>query len=575
MISARPYQTEAIRAVEREFESNQSTLISMATGCGKTIIFAQIAKSFIPLGKVLVLAHREELIYQASRKLHAVTGLVPGIEMSDEHITHDPLLQPDIIVSTIQTQISGMAGKGRMAKFNPDEFSLVIVDEAHHTAAKSYVRVLDYYKQNPKVKILGVTATPDRADEKALGKIFETVAFEYDILSGVKDGWLVPVHQRLVLCDGLDFSSVRTTAGDLNGADLSKIMEEEKALHMIAGPAIELCGEKKSLVFTASVHQADRLCEIFNRHKSGCARFVHAKTERQERQSIFSGYAAKEFQFLCNCGITTEGFDDPGIEIVVMARPTKSRSLYAQMCGRGTRPLPGVVDSDECGWDDPDMAADARRYAIQRSEKPHIEIIDFVGNSGRHKLMTTIDILGGDYSDETIAAVKEKIEKGGRASDTVSLLGETEQELEDARLEAERRRKEFEAARYRLTAKANYKTRVVDPFDVFCIAPHREKGWFSGKPASQKQIDLLERFGIPNHSKNPVTGTLDPLSFSKASQLIENLIKRRKEGLCTYKQARVLRNNGVNPNGITFEKASEMITELAKTWKRSPEPCQT
>jgi superfamily II DNA or RNA helicase len=545
----RPYQTEALDGIRQAFGgSAKSALLVMATGLGKTITFAALAKEVMPLGKILVLAHREELIFQAANKIKEVTGAIVGVEMGDDHVTTIRSHQPDIIVSTIQTQIAGMAGAGRMTKFHPDDFVLVVIDEAHHAAAETYKRVIDYYRANPSVLILGVTATPDRADEMALGQIFDTVAFEYDILNGVQDGWLVPISQSAVTVDGLDYSSVRTTAGELNGADLSAVLEQEKILHSIAGPAIELAASKRTLVFTASVHQAERLAEILSRHKPGSAQYVYAGTPSDERRKLFRDYADGKFQFLCNCGIATEGFDDPGIGCIVLARPTKSRSLYAQMCGRGTRPLPGVVDPYR------DADPTVRIEAIKASAKPCIEIVDFVGNSGRHKLITAADILGGEYPDEVVERAKRSIEaKSGLPTDVA-----TELELAERAIEAERRRLAERAQRARITASAHYSTRKIDPFNVLSIAPHREKGWNVGRKPTEKQAEFLEKWGV------------DPkdMTFTQASQVITTLIQRRMKGLCTYKQAKVLRKNGIDPENMTFDQASKEITLLARNWKR-------
>jgi len=279
-IIPRPYQTEALDGIRSAFQQHDSALLVMATGLGKTITFSELSGEFMSLGRIMVLAHREELISQAYDKLLKITGCAPDVEMADYRANAYGVFRSQVVVSTIQTQISGMGGKGRMSKFDPDEFSLLIIDEAHHSAAKSYRRVIDYYRQNPKLKVLGVTATPDRADEKALGQIFESVAYEFDIRAGVDAGWLVPIRQQSVYVNGLDYSNIRTTAGDLNGKDLARVLEFEEALHGIASPTIELCGDRKALVFAASLAQAERLTEILNRHKDGSARWVHGGTPK-------------------------------------------------------------------------------------------------------------------------------------------------------------------------------------------------------------------------------------------------------------------------------------------------------
>jgi superfamily II DNA or RNA helicase len=402
--------------------------------------------------------------------------------------------------------------------------------------------VLEHYGQNQDLKILGVTATPDRYDEEALGQVFDSVAFDYELLDAIRDGWLVPIHQRSVVVDGLDYSGVRTTAGDLNGADLARVMEYEETLHGIAAPTVELAAGRKTLVFAASVAHAERLCEIFNRHRSECARFVTGTTPKDERRGMLADYAAGKFQMLVNVGVATEGFDEPGIQVIVMARPTKSRALYAQMAGRGTRPLPGLVDAHE--------AADARRAAIAASAKPACEVIDFVGNSGRHKLITTADILGGNYTDAVVDRARKAAETAdGAAVDMAELLADAETDLAEERERARR------AA---LRVKARYTSQVVDPFDILHIEPWRERGWDTGRQPSEKMLALLDRNGIDTKG----------LTFTQAKQLVGEIIHRYEEKQCSFKQARLLSRYGY-PTDVPFAKASRLIDALVKNnWQR-------
>ena len=549
-IRPRPYQTEALDGILGRLQGNISTLLVMATGLGKTIICALLACKLMSRGRIMILAHREELIFQAWRKLKDVTGCEPDIEMGEYHTNSRALHRSAIVTSTVQSQIAGMDGLGRMSKFDPNEFSLLIIDEAHHSAAQSYRRVIDYYRRNPDLKVLGVTATPDRADEKKLGQIFETVAYEYGIREGVDNGWLVPIEQQSVYVNGLDYSSVRTTAGDLNGKDLAAVLEFEEALHGIASPTIELCGERKALVFAASLAQAERLTEILNRHKPGSAKWVHGGTPKETRRGLFSAYANKEFQYLVNVGVATEGFDDPSIEVVVMARPTRSRSLYAQMAGRGTRVLPDLIED----MDGPEE----RKAAIRASAKPSLEIIDFVGNCGRHRLVTSSDILGGNLDDAIVDRAKKNAEvKSADTGKPVDVIDELE--LAEQQLERERREAIEAAHRKSLKVRAKFSTAKVNPFNVYNIQPWRERAWHKDRPPSEKQNAMLDRNGIDSSG----------LTFTHANQLIKKIIENQERKLCTYKQAKVLRRFGYDPQEIKFAEASELITAIANNgWRR-------
>jgi len=546
-IVLRPYQREAVSAVLESLQGG-STLAVMPTGSGKTRVFSKVIQERLRLGRVMVVAHREELIRQAARTIANVTGETPGIEKASERADAG-FYTSNVVVASVQTLVAGSGNWRRMHRFDPQDFATLIFDEAHHAPARSYRTVAGHFSQNPDLGILGVTATPDRADEKAMGQVFDSVSYVYEIDDAIGDGWLVPVMQRMVHIHGLDFSQIRTTARDLNGKDLATVLEYESNLHGIAGPTLDICGDRRTLVFAVTVAQAERLAEILNRYKPNAARVVHGKTHRDERAEMFRDYATGRFQFLVNVGVAVEGFDEPGIECVVMARPTKSRALYSQMAGRGTRPLPGVVDGLDTEED--------RRASIARSAKPCCEIIDFVGNAGRHKLMTCADILSGKYDDEIIELAAREAREAGRPVDMVRQLEKAAQRhtiLQREKQEAERRAG--------VKAKARYSTTEINAFDIFDITPERTRGWDKGQPPTDRQIEILKANGI-----NP-----RGLNRRQASQLIDKIFGRRAHGWCSFKQAQVLKRAGIDPTGIRFSEASTAIDQIVSNgWKATPE----
>lgn len=549
-MNLRDYQVEAVDACMEEWKENDATLLVLPTGGGKTVVAAEIIQRFRPR-KAIFLAHREELIWQARDRITSHTGLECDIEMG-ELIAQANLFRPssaDVIISTIQTQIAG-GDAPRMTKFCPNDFGLLVIDESHHAPADSYGRVIEYFKRNTSLKVLGITATPDRADEKALGKVFQTVAYDYEIIDAIRDGWLVPIEQQMVNIQGLDFSAIRTTAGDLNGADLAAVMEAEKNLQGVAGASIEILGTMRAIVFAASVHQAEMLADIFNRHRPGMAAWICGKTEKIERRRLLHDFAANQIQVMVNVGVLTEGFDDAGVEAIIMARPTKSRALYSQQAGRGTRPLPGIVDSL--------ATAEERCAAIAASAKPSVKIIDFVGNSGKHKLMTTADILGGNMSDEVIVRAEKIAREKGQSVRMDETLLEAEEQLRE---EAERRRQAEEARRNRLVAKVSYTTKIINPFDVFAITPQRERGWDEGKVVSEKMANIIRKMGA------------DPegMPYAQAKQLVGEQFRRWKLELCTAKQAAVLNRYGYETREMKFSEASALMNRLAANrWKALP-----
>ncbi|HOC57305.1 MAG TPA: DEAD/DEAH box helicase [Verrucomicrobiota bacterium] len=539
----RPYQSEASDAIFKEWQENDATLVVMPTGGGKTILFADVIRRVFPR-RALVIAHREELIFQARDKIQRVTGLSADVEMGEYRAEGGLFGSARVVVSTIQTQCSGGDGGGRMAKFDPSQFGLLIIDEAHHATSPSYRRVIDYYRTNPALKVLGVTATPDRADEEALGQVFQPVAFDYEVLDAIHDGWLVPIEQQMVHVEGLDYSDVRTTAGDLNGGDLAAVMEAERNLQPMASASLTIIGRRRALVFTSSVKAAEMTAEIFNRHRPDMAAWVCGKTEREERRRVLADFAAGKVQVVCNCGVLTEGFDDPGVEVVIMGRPTKSRSLYSQMVGRSTRPLPGVVDGPE--------TPEARKAAIAGSAKPSCLVVDFVGNAGRHKLITSADILGGKVSEEALERAVKQVSAAGGPVNMTEALDEAEAELREQKRLAEA------ARRANLVAKARFTTQSVDPFDVLSLEPVKARGWDQGRQLSEKQRSLLARQGI-----NP-----DRVSFTEGRQLISEIFRRWDGKLCSFKQAKVLRKYGYDTQ-VSFAEASATIDALARNgWQR-------
>lgn len=524
MMTMRPYQNAAVEGAFKAWEENASTLIVLPTGLGKTVVFSEIVRRMQP-ARSIVIAHREELIFQAAEKIERVTGVAGGIEMGENHATGFFGEPPPYVVSTVQTQCSGGDGGGRMTKFLPEDFGLVVIDEAHHATSATYKRVIKYYRQNPNCKILGVTATPDRADEEALGQVFDSVAYEYQILQAIRSGWLVPIQQQMVTVGSMDFSNIKTTAGDLNQGELAEVMEEERNLQAVAQPSVEICGDKRAIVFAATVKQAERLAEIINRYKPDTASWICGKTDKDDRRRILKDFKDGRLQFVVNVGVLTEGFDDSGVEVIVMARPTKSRALYAQMAGRGTRPhdtVAGLLGG---------CATDAERCAmIANSVKPSCLIVDFCGNAGRHKLVSSADILGGNISDDVAEAVAAKIrENGGKPVD----VSEAIQQEMDLR---EQRRKEDAARRAELRIKANFLISNIDPFNEWDLTPVVERGWDRHRHFTPKQeMVLMQRIGV------------DPkkIPYGQGKQLLDEYFRRMQAGYASLKQTRCLRKWGI------------------------------
>jgi superfamily II DNA/RNA helicase len=378
----------------------------------------------------------------------------------------------------------------------------------------------------------------------------------------------VPVRQFYARIEGLDYSHVRTTAGDLNGADLARVLENEKISQQFVQATLEQSyglsekwlsqfdpkdwGEhlkatgttpKRTLIFTASVAQADQLAGILNRVLPGDADWLCGETPKELRADKLKRFKQSQTSYLVNCAVLTEGFDDYGIGMVVIVRPTKSRSLYAQMVGRGTRTLPGV---------DQYQTSAGRRAAIAASAKPFLTVIDGVGNSGRHDLVTTADILGGKVSEEARAKAKKKIEEKGEAADI-------REELEAAELEAlreiEEAKKRAAADKAHLVARASYSLTYVDPFSAW----QRQAAKWDGHRQtrlSQRQTDALLRAGF------------DPARMSLQDALAQHWELIR----ASDKQRAILRRYypAEQVNKLPRWEAAKLLDGLAKNRWRKP-----
>lgn len=539
----RDYQRESVAAVLRELDRTGSTMLVLPTGCGKTVVMAKLATNW-QRGNVLLLAHRVELLDQAADKLEPELGYRPSIEQGIRAVDTDCLWQGGaVLVGSVQTMI----GDRRLEKFRKLPFDLILVDECHHATSASYAKIIDYFRAlNPSLKVLGVTATPTRADGTALGLVFDTAAFHLPMWEAIEAGWLTPIEQEYVAIESIDFDGVRTAQNEMGESDLKKseleeILLEEENQHAMARPILDRAGERQCLVFTAGVKHAHALTAVLNRYRPDSAKAVDGKTDKGIRKGIVTDYAEGRLQFLVNFGVFCEGFDVPAVSLVAMGRPTKSVGLYTQMLGRGTRPLPDVVDLPALSQD-----PSARRDAILRSGKPHLSVLDFVGNS-RHKLVSSIDILGGNYDVETRALAQQRI--GVKPADVGRELKKAAAELA-LRREQDRRR--------RIKAGVSYTTEFVDPFGHDASPGEhvmdRQRGG-----CSDAQIALLVNLGVPRETAANYSGR-------QAGAVIDSLRSKR----CTERQKATLAKFGESTD-VNCDEAGRIIDAIAQNgWRPLP-----
>ena len=313
----RPYQKECIDAILRKGDGRY--LCCLATGMGKTVIFANIPRS----GNTLILSHRQELVMQPLKYFDCETA----VEMGESRGSYLGFPAAPVTSGSIQTMMR------RFENYDPAAFHTIIVDEAHHAASESYRKVLDYFKPN---RLLGFTATPNRADGQGLEHVFDEIIFRKDLRYGIENGYLSPIRCKRVNI-GYDLRGVTVRMGDYSAKDLDRVVNVDKCNDAIA-EIVSGIAELPCLIFAVDVEHAKAIAERI----PGA---VALSAESRDRNEVVEAYKRGEVPVLVNCALFTEGTDLPNTRTVIIARPTKSVGLYTQMVGRGTRLAEG---KDHC-----------------------------------------------------------------------------------------------------------------------------------------------------------------------------------------------------------------------------------
>jgi len=327
MISLRPYQREALQAINDFSEKGiNKQLVVLPTGSGKTVIFShlpQFKQNSLPM---LVLAHRAELLYQAKEKISwSNPELDIQIEQADNVAGYC-----DVVVASVPTL--GRAESERILKYPKDYFKSIVIDEAHHAAAPTYRRILDYFNAP---FVLGVTATPQRSDNTRLTDVFDEIVYYKTIQDLIEDGYLCSLVGYRIKTN-TDISGVATNEGDYVASQLEDAIDTpERNAHIVAAYN-SLVPESKAIVFCAGVKHANNLATSFASSQINTEVILGA-TDSDARRDILARFRSGETRVLINVGVLTEGFDEPTVETIILARPTRSTLLYTQIVGRGTR----------------------------------------------------------------------------------------------------------------------------------------------------------------------------------------------------------------------------------------------
>lgn len=513
----RPYQQRAKDKIHAEWESgHRRTLLVLPTGTGKTIVFASVAADQVRAGdRVLILAHRGELLEQAADKLQRSTGLVSAVEKAESTCLNSWFR---VVVGSVQT----LQRSARLERFPRDYFSTIIIDEAHHAITDGYRRILDYFES---AKVLGVTATPDRGDMRNLGEVFDSLAYEYKLTDAIKEGYLCKIMAQTIPLQ-LDISGVALSGGDYAVGELGTALDPY--LEQIAAEMVQRCRGRKTVVFLPLIKTSQKFRDLLNAKGLQAAEVNGQSTDRKE---VLADFDAGKYNVLCNSMLLTEGWDCPSVDCVVVLRPTKVRSLYSQMVGRGTRLSEGKAD---------------------------LLLLDFLWMTDKHELCRPADLVCEDRAvarqmTENLAetGVPEDIEEAA-AQACEDVVAQREEAL--AKQLAEQRRKKsklVDPLQYEMSIQAEDLSGYVPAF-----------GWEAGPPTEQ-QTTALEKLGILPDAVE---------SAGKASLLLDRLHKRRDEGLTTPKQIRCLEKYGFQHVGTwSFEQAKHMIDRIAaQGWRGVP-----
>lgn len=514
----RPYQSEAKTAVFGQWEQGVlKTLLVLPTGCGKTIVFAKVAEECVRQGKrVLILAHRGELLEQAADKIKKSTNLGCATEKAEQTCLGSWFR---IAVGSVQS----MQRPKRLAQFSDSYFDVIIIDEAHHCISDGYQKVLQHF---PQAKVLGVTATPDRGDMRNLGEYFDSLAYEYTLPKAIREGYLSPIKAMTIPLQ-LDLSGVSIQSGDFKVGDLATALDPY--LYQIADEMEKYCKDRKTVVFLPLVKTSQKFKEILN--EKGF-RAAEVNGESRDRAEVLESFDRGVYNILCNSMLLTEGWDCPSVDCVIVLRPTKVRSLYSQMVGRGTRLCEG---------------------------KDHLLLLDFLWHTERHELCHPADL------------ICEKKEVAQKMTEDLETSAGCPVDLEEAEKRASEEviAEREESLAKQLQEMRNRKKKLVDPlqFEMSIQAEDLSGyvpafGWELAPPSDKQKQELEKRGILPDEIDNA----------GKANLLLDRLHKRQEEGLTTPKQIRCLEKYGFQHVGTwTFEAGKNMIDRIAAAgWRGAP-----
>lgn len=541
MLHLRPYQSEALLRVREAYKAGKRrVLVSLPTGTGKTVVFAHFPSALKMRKRLLVLAHREELLVQAQDKFRAINPrLKVEIEQAGAHASDDA----SVVVASVPTLARGNGA--RLARLRPDDFSIVVVDEAHHAVAPTYRRILDHFglfEPGTSRLLIGFTATPRRGDHQGLGEVFEEVCYARDLREMIGGGYLAPISGWRV-DTGVSLDGVKVRHGEFVESQLADVVNTTPRNHLVVQAYRELAHGRRAIVFCVNVAHAQDVQLAFA--ESGIrAATIWGALPKDERRATLARFSGGELDVITNCNVLTEGFDEPRVDCVLMARPTRSKLLYAQMVGRGTRLHPDKTD---------------------------LLVVDVADNSRAHQLPGLHSLfnlpanmnLGGRDALE----IEREIERIGRMQpwiDTGRIRSPDQLKLAVERIEFFNFDPPAELAGhtgntwylvpggYRLGLPngewMSIASNLLDSWDVESGGPGRATTLVCRARTLARAVEAADRFVA--------------IEFPDASQLVQRRARWRREPP-TDKQRDVLSRYGICvPDGLTRGQASQMISAV-------------
>jgi superfamily II DNA or RNA helicase len=558
----RDYQREDVSACLRAWCGGaRGVVFKEATGLGKSLLVAELARRLSLLGRVLIVVDVGILADDLLRTVERHTGRTAGVLTGN---VKDRWRSAQIVVATVQTLYAGGREHETYRMLNPADFAAVLVDEAETSIAERYQGAVRHFLGgNDKLVIAGLSATPRRGDGQGMGKLYDFAQQEpgplnRTILWGRDNGWLVHVRQAFVRVS-IDFSTLKLRKDDEGEKDYAeadllrlfdseqKIIELAKGIHGVAEerPAIVICPN--------SIEFAKALAHHLDACRRGCANAVHGKQGRR-CDDLLTAYKRGDYPYVVSVNKLYKGFDADRVRMVFMCRKTRSARLYEQAMGRGTRPLVPIRPSLDA---EPDP--EARRGIIAASDKPHMVMVDMVGVNPSAKDMGVIDILAGDLSADARQRAKRKLIKDGGEQETEQAGRDAQREIAHEHEEAERRKRRL------VQVQAHVDVEYTD--DLRAGPGGQQKSGIRGIPEGMR--DFLIRNKVKPED-------IDRMPLRVAAKLFNDIKARRKANLCSYGQAQVLRRFGYEKaelRAMSFDAASTAIDGLkANGWRRPLEP---